>query len=130
LEISDFVKAVVPKLKFEPKAFSKGKKFIQQVCCKFLFLGRAVDSTLLRPISAIALQSAHPTKDTLRYTMQFLDYVTLQEEAILTYNASNMILAVHRDASYLSEPKARSCAGGHFFLSSDAAISLTIMEPS
>ena len=28
-----------------------------------------------------------------------------------------MILAVHSDASYLSEPKARSRAGGHFFLS-------------
>jgi hypothetical protein len=31
-----------------------GKKFIQQVCGKFLFLGRVVDSTLLCPISAIA----------------------------------------------------------------------------
>ena len=28
-----------------------------------------------------------------------------------------MILALHSDASYLSEPKARSRAGGHFFLS-------------
>ena len=33
--------------------------------------------------------------------------------------ASDMVLAVHSDASYLSEPKARSRAGGHFFLSSD-----------
>ena len=30
-----------------------------------------------------------------------------------------MILAVHSDASYLSEPKVRSRAGGHFFLSND-----------
>jgi hypothetical protein len=46
-----------------PPLDAKGKKFIQQVCGKFLFLGRAVDSTLslLCPISAIALQSAHPT---------------------------------------------------------------------
>ena len=28
-----------------------------------------------------------------------------------------MVLAVHSDASYLSEPKARSRAGGHFFMS-------------
>jgi hypothetical protein len=28
-----------------------------------------------------------------------------------------MVLAIHSDASYLSEPKARSRAGGHFFLS-------------
>ena len=33
------------------------------------------------------------------------------------YKASNMILNVHSDASYLTEPKARSQAGGHFFLS-------------
>jgi hypothetical protein len=30
---------------------------------------------------------------------------------------SNMIPGVHSDASYLSEPKAHSCDGGHFFLS-------------
>ena len=33
-----------------------------------------------------------------------------------------MVLAVHSDASYLSEPKARSRAGGHFFLSTNSII--------
>ena len=33
-----------------------------------------------------------------------------------------MTLAVHSDASYLSEPNARSRAGGHFFLSFNEAI--------
>ena len=33
------------------------------------------------------------------------------------YSASNMVLHIHSDGSYLSEPKARSRAGGHFFLS-------------
>jgi len=37
-----------------PPIDAKGKKFVQQVCVKFLFLGRVVDSTLLCPISAIA----------------------------------------------------------------------------
>ncbi len=37
-------------------------------------------------------------------------------------NASEMILAAHSDASYLSEPQGRSRAGGHFFLSSNAEI--------
>jgi hypothetical protein len=46
---------------------------------------------------------------------QLLDYLGTQEEAILTYNASDMILAVHSNASYLSKPKAHSRAGGHFF---------------
>ena len=105
-----------------PPLDKKGKKFIQQVCGKFLFLGRAVDSTLLCPISAIASQSANPTEDTMRQTHQLLDYIATQEDAVLTYNASDMIRAAHSDASYLSEPKARSRAGGHFFLSSDSTI--------
>ena len=46
-----------------------------------------------------------------------LDYVATHPDAVLTYSKSNMILAVHSDASYLTEPKARSRAGGHFFMS-------------
>jgi hypothetical protein len=105
-----------------PLLDAKGKKFIQQVCGKFLFLGRAVDSTLLCPISAIASQSSKPTEDTLKQTKQLLDYIATQEEAVLTYHASDMKLAAHSDASYLSEPKARSRAGGHFFLSSESTV--------
>ena len=97
-----------------PLLDAKGKKCIQKSMWKVLFLGRAVDTTLLCPISAIASQSATPTEDTLEHTKQFLDYVATQEEAVLTYNASDMKLAVHSDASYLSEPKARSRADGHF----------------
>ena len=100
---------------------------IQKVCGKFLFLGRAVDSTLLCPISAIASQSSKPTKDTMAQTMQLLDYLASQEDAVITYNASEMILAAHSDASYLSEPEARSRAGGHFFLSSNAEIPPTMV---
>eukprot|EP00804_Cyclotella_cryptica_P021686 CCRYP_018270-RC/>CCRYP_018270-RC protein AED:0.44 eAED:0.47 QI:0/-1/0/1/-1/0/1/0/186 len=55
-------------------------------------------------------------------TLQLLDYLATQEEAVLTYHASDMVLAAHSDASYLSEPQARSRAGGHFFLSSNADI--------
>ena len=32
--------------------------------------------------------------------LKFLDYAALQEEAIVTYHASNMKLAIHSDASY------------------------------
>jgi hypothetical protein len=80
----------------------KAKRFIQQVCGKFLFLGRAVDSTLLCPISAIASQSSKPTKDMMWQTLQLLDYLAMQEDAVLFYHASNMVLAVHSKASYLS----------------------------
>ena len=105
-----------------PLLDKQGKRFIQRVCGKFLFLGRAVDPTLLCPISAIASQSATPTTDTMQQTLQLLDYIATQEDAVITYHASGMKLSAHSDASYLSEPKARSRAGGHFFLSSSADI--------
>jgi hypothetical protein len=98
-----------------PLLNDKAKRFIQQVCGKFLFLGRAVDSTLLCPISATASQSSKPTTDTMRQTLQLLDFLATQEDAVLSYHASDMVLAVHSNTSYLSKPKARSRAGGHFF---------------
>jgi hypothetical protein len=68
------------------------------------------------------LQSANPTEQTLELIHHLLDYLGTQEEAILTYNASEMVLATHSNASYLSKPNARSRAGGLFFLSSDSTI--------
>ncbi len=105
-----------------PSVDAKTKKFIQQVCVKFLFLGQAVDSTLLCPISAIASQSASPTEKNFGTNPPPTRYLGTQEEAVLTYNASDMVLAAHSNASYLSEPNARSRAGGHFFLSSNSTI--------
>jgi hypothetical protein len=105
-----------------PLLDDKAKRFIQQVCGKFLFLGRAVDSTLLCPISAIESQSSKPTEDMIRQTLQLLNYLATQKDAVLSYHPSDMVLAVHSNASYLSKPKAHSRAGGHFFLSNDTTI--------
>ena len=41
----------------------------------------------------------------------------------MTYNVSDMKLAVHSDACYLSKPKARNRAEGHLFLSNEASVS-------
>ena len=53
----------------------------------------------------------------MKCVKQFLDYAAYEEEAIITFKASNMILNIHSDASYLSENNARSRAGGHHFIS-------------
>jgi hypothetical protein len=42
--------------------------------------------------------------------------MVMQEDAILTYHASNIVLAIHSNASYLSEPKSCIRAGGHIFM--------------
>ena len=99
-----------------------GQKLIQKITGKFLYLGRGVDSTLLTPLSAIAAQQANPTEKTMDQAKQLLDYIASQEDAVITYKASDMVLAAHSDAGYLNEAGARSRAGGHFFLSTNEEI--------
>jgi hypothetical protein len=67
----------------------------------------------------ISSQLAAPTRNTMKHVNHFLDYMWTHPDAItiIQYHASDMILNVHFDASYLSAPKAHSCAGGYFFLS-------------
>ena len=48
----------------------------------------------------------------------FLDYMATHPNAKLRYYASDMVLNVHSDASYLSAPNARSRAAGYYFLGS------------
>jgi hypothetical protein len=102
------------KLGESPEIGPADKLFIQQVTGTFLYYARAVDSTMLVTLSAIASQQAKPTVETMRKTLKFLDYVLTHPDAILTFSASSMVLNVHSHASYLIEPKARSRAGEHF----------------
>jgi hypothetical protein len=69
-------------------------------------------------LSDIACQSAKPTERTKQRVDQFLDCMWTHPDAKIWYRASDMILNVHSDASYLSAPKAHSRAGGYFFLGS------------
>jgi hypothetical protein len=82
-----------------------GKKFIQEVTGVFLFLAHAVDSTMLTPLSASTSEQAAPTENMMQTCLLFLEYAALQEDAIVTYQASDMELAIHSNMSYLSEPK-------------------------
>ena len=103
----------------EPVLGKENRKYIQQVLRTFLYCARAVDPTMLVVLSAIASEQASPTKATMEKVDQFLDYAASQEHAVLTYKAPVMVLAVHSNASYLSESKSQSRAGGHFFISKD-----------
>ena len=69
-------------------------------------------------LSAIAAQQNAPTEQTRDRVSQFLDYMATHPDAKIRYRASDMVLNVHSDASYLSAPNARSRAGGYFFLGS------------
>ncbi len=95
-----------------------GKKCVQQIFGSFLYYAQPVDPTILMALSEISSQQAASTENTMKCVNQFLDYMWTHPDAIIWYRASDMILNVHSDASYLSAPKSRSRAGGYFFLGS------------
>ncbi len=84
--------------------------YIQAVAGTLLYHARAVDPTIITSLSAIATEQAKPTQETMKKVKQLLDYCATQEDAMITYNPSKMILAVHSDAGYANKKKSRSRA--------------------
>ena len=74
--------------------------------------------TILLALSNIASEQVNPTEKAMKRVCQLLDYMATHPEAKIRFCASDMILNIHSDASYLSEAKDRSRAGGYFFLGS------------
>ena len=97
------------------------KKFVQEVVGVFLYYACAVDLTMLAALGSLASKQASPTENTMKKVLLFLDYAATHPDAIFTFHASNMILAMHSNALYLSESGACSRAGGHFSLSNNSA---------
>ena len=77
----------------------------------------AIDNTMLVALGSIASQQAAATSTTMTAANMLLDYASTNPAARIRYHASDMQLYTHSDASYLSEPKARSRGAGFFFLS-------------
>jgi hypothetical protein len=89
---------------------------IQKVTGSVLYYARAVDPTVLMPLRDISTEQTNATEKTQAATNQLLDYLATQPDAAIRYHASDMILHIHSDASYLSVSNARSRLGGLFFL--------------
>jgi hypothetical protein len=81
-----------------------------------LYNARAVDPTLLVPLSVLASQLSTATTTTIKAVSHLLDYFSTHPEYTIRYFASDMQLKIHSDASYLSEPKDKSRIGGYFYL--------------
>ena len=102
-----------------PKLDAEGIKRIQKAIGTLLYYARAIDSTILMAINAISSAQATGTTATADAVTWLLDYAATYPNAIIRYNASQMILRIHSDASYQSETESRSPAGGHFLLGSN-----------
>ena len=81
---------------------------IQQVVDMVLYYVRAVDLTSLPGLSGIASEQSTATESTEQRVEQLLDYLATHPDAVVHYYASDMILNIHSDASYLSETRAQS----------------------
>ena len=93
-------------------------KRIQQIVGTIMYYARAVDLTTLVALSSIAAEQAQATENTEQHVHTLLDYLATHRDATVRYVASDMVLNIHSDASYLSEPRARSRLGGTYFMGS------------
>jgi hypothetical protein len=75
---------------------------VQKVTGSILYYARAVDPTVLMPLNDIATEHTKATEKTQAATNHMLDYLATHPDAIILYHASDMVLHIHSDASYLS----------------------------
>ena len=96
-------------------------KRVQKIVGKLLYYGLAVDNTILVILGDLSMEQTKSTQKTLEAVTHLLNYVATHPNATVRFYRSKMILHVHSDGSYLSLPKAKSRAGGYFFLSSNSS---------
>jgi hypothetical protein len=99
-----------------PPATAEDIACAQSIVGTLLYNARAVDPTLLVTLSALASQLSTATTTTIKAVSHLLDYCSTHPESTIRYFASDMQLKIHSDASYLSEPRAKSRIGGYFYL--------------
>jgi hypothetical protein len=85
-------------------------KEIQQVVGSILYYAHAVDKTVLMALSSIAIKQTKGMANTMQKAKKLLDYLATNPNATIWYQASDMTMNVHSDASYLSEPDVQSRA--------------------
>ncbi len=85
-----------------PKLSPDRIKEIQCIIGSILYYARAVDITVLMALSSIAIKQSKETTNTLAKAKQLLDYLATYPDATICFRASDMIMNVHSDASYLS----------------------------
>jgi hypothetical protein len=102
-----------------PALSDKEVNKLQQLTGTLLYYARAVDPTLIMPINVLASEQSKATEVTANKFIKLLNYCDTHPETKIRYHASDMILHIHSDASYLSENEAKSIAGGFSYMGSD-----------
>jgi hypothetical protein len=109
---TQFVNETTP----SPALFDKNVNKLQQLRGTLIYYARAVDPTLILPINVLASEQSNATEITADKVIKLLNYCNTHPETKIRYHASDMILSIHSDASYLSENEAKSRAGGFSYM--------------
>jgi hypothetical protein len=99
-----------------PKLSPDNVEQIQRIVGSILYYAQAVDITVLMALSSIAIKQTKGMTNTMEKAKQLLDYLATNPNTTILYRASDMIMNVHSDASYLSEAGTCSRACGYFFM--------------
>ena len=113
-----------------PSLDAADKTRILEVLGTLLFYARAIDSTMLTAIGELATEQSQATNSTMEKLSQLLNYCAAHPDAVVRFTASDMILAVESDASYLSVVKGRSRAAGYFFLTNKLVTPASSYQPN
>ena len=97
----------------------EGIKRIQEAVGMFAWYSRSTDPIMAKTLSSIAGRQSKATEQLKKELHQFLDYCATHPDERVRYVASDMTLALHSDASHLSEPGSKSRAAGHFYLTTN-----------
>jgi hypothetical protein len=92
---------------------------IQQLAGTLLYYARAVDPTLILPVNILTSNQTQATAATADTVIKSLNYRVTHPDAKLRYHASDMILNIQCDSSYLSERESKSRAGLCFYMGSN-----------
>jgi hypothetical protein len=89
---------------------------LQQIIGVLLYYARMIENTMLVAIGTIASEQSKGTEATMEAATQLLNYAATHPDATIRFHASDMILHIVSDASYLSATGARSRLGGYFYM--------------
>lgn len=83
-----------------------GIKTVQEMVGVLLYVTRAIENTMLVALGDIAAVQTKGTEHTAAACTKLLNYAATHPDPIIRFHASEMVLHIYSDASYLSAPQA------------------------
>ena len=96
--------------------YEHNQKRLQKILGNFYYYAGAKDPIMLMALNSPAVVHRNPTIETAQKITQFVNYSATHPDAITEYRKSGIILYIYSNASYISEPEARSRSRGNGFL--------------